>query len=486
MRRCSSTLLAIRAVDALKVYLPFMLVQGGIAVRLPPQLLWLWYALLTYYTLTRLQLLLFDWLTVRYAVSPSGVVCRRGWPTSVTTRASWSEIGALHVEQDLTHQLLRRFRVRAVVGAEGRAEIELDALDASAVAALRAFHESAQGVAVPPVRGEEAAPSGEPRVGSGAAAPARQGRRVLFRAGTRDYLLISVGYGQFILLVPFLLGAWSDVAEMLGLPDGAVLLEQALGAGLLAVLGFVPVAAAFGIVRTWVTYRGYCVTLDSTGIEARGGLLRQDVRRARLDEVSGIRVTQNPLLKLLGRYSVSLVLASARGEFRVLVVLPVASVAQVRRLQLRLVPDAAKHRLLATRVPGRVVTVVLVTGAVGVAATALAGLPWLAAAIALLAVALCNACWVQVEVPRKDGTVFRHRGGLLWRRDYLLATAALRQVESWAWTPGGSSGRSWARLRIMDRRPVSLWLPAVPTHLVDQLTDCALRRPREEAARCSG
>lgn len=483
MRRCSPTLLALRAVDALKVYLPLMLVQGGIAARLPPEWLWLWYALLAYYTLTRLQLVFFDWLTVRYAVSPSGVVCRRGWPTSVTTRAAWSEIGALHVEQDLTHQLLRRFRVRAVIGAEGREEIELDALDAAAVAALRTLHEPVRDATQPHLRGEEAPSPREPQAGSGDTAPARPGPKMLFRAGARDYLLISFGYGQFVLLIPFLLGAWSDIADMLGLPDGTVLLEHALGAGVLAVLGFVPVAAAFGILRTWVTYWGYRVTSDAAGFEACGGLLRHDVRRARLDEVTGIRVTQNPLMKLVGRYSMSLVLASARGEFRALVVLPVASAGQVRRLEVQLVPDAARDRLPATGAPFPVLTTILATGAVGAVATALAGLPWVAAAIALLAVALFNTCWVQVEAPRGDGAVFRHRGGVLWSRDYLLATTAVRQVESWAWTPRVPSGRSWARLRIMDRRPVSLWLPAVPTPLVDQLAQCALRRRQEEVAR---
>ncbi len=481
MRRCSPTLLALRAVDALKVYLPFMLVQGGIAARLPSRWLWLWYALLAYYTLTRLQLVFFDWLTVRYAVSPQGVECRRGWPTSVTTRAAWSEIGALHVEQDLAHQLLRRFRVRAVIGAEGRAEIELDALDAGTVAALRAFHASAHRATRFHVRGEDAPSPRDPQ--AGCAEPDHPGPRVLFRAGGRDYLLISVGYGQFVLLIPFLLGAWSDLADMLRLPDGTALLEQALGGGALAVLGFVPLAAAFGILRAWVTYWGYRVTFDASGFEAHGGLLRRDVRRARLAEVTGIRVTQNPLMKLVGRYSLSLVLASARGEFRSLVVLPVASAGQVQRLQTQLVPDAATDRLPPAGVPRSVVAAILVTGAIGAAAAALAGLPWVAAAISLLAVALFNACWVQVEAPRRDGTVFRHRGGILWSRDYLLAIAAVRQLESWAWTPQAPSGRSWARLRIMDRRPVSLWLPAIPTCLIDQLAERALQRRGTEVAR---
>lgn len=496
MRRCSRTLLALRAVDALKVYLPFMLVQGGIAARLPADWLWLWYAFLAYYTLTRLQLVLFDWLTVRYAVSPWGLVCRRGWPTSVTTRAAWSEVGALHVEQDLTHQLLRRFRVRAVIGAEGREEIELDALDAGDVAALRAFHGSARGTAQPDVRldlrrdelqhvsGDGTSP-GEPQDGSAGAVTAHPRPMVLFRAGARDYLLISVGYGQFVLLLPFLLGAWSDIADLLGLPDGTALLEQAAGGGALALLGFVPVAAAFGILRTWVTYGGYRVTSDASGFEANGGLVRRDVRRARLAEVTGVRVTQNPLMKLVGRYSVSLVLASARGEFRSLLVLPVASAAQVRRLQLQLIPDAARDRLPPTGVPATVVVAILAAGAGGTAAAALGGLPWVAAAVALLAVALCNACWVRVEAPLGDGAVFRHRGGVLWSRDYLLATAAVRQLESWTWTPWGSSGRGWARLRIMDRRPVSLWLPAVPARLIDEWAERALRRRREEVSRCS-
>lgn len=478
MHRCSPVLLLLRGVDALKVYLPFMLLQGSIAERLPSALLVPWYALVAYYTVSRFHLIFFDWLTVRYSWSVEGIVHRSGWPTSVTTRARWSEVGALHVEQDLAHQLLRRFRVRAVLGADGREGIELEALDAATVAALRAFHDAAHpettehSAGMQPSQQALAAHAQAPLIAPG---PTDQ---LIFRAGWRDYLLISVGYGQFVLVVPFLLGAWSDIAARVGLPDGTVVLDQLLAAGPTVMLASVPVAFAFGFTRAWVTFAGYRVTRDASGFEARGGLLRRDVRRACFDEVRGVRISQNPLLRLVGRYSVSLVLGSARGEFRSLVVLPVASATSVHRLMLDMVPESETPRRPATTVPWGVFAAVLAAGVVGTVATSLAQLAWVAIGVGLIAGLVADALYVRVELPG-TGIVLSHRRGTLWRRQYLVTLGSVRRVESWRRALPGFLGRCWARIVVMDRRPVSLWLPAVPSALVDQVA-ARIVQPRQQ------
>lgn len=468
MRRASPALLVLRASDALKVYLPFMLLQSGIAERLPSGLLLPWYGLVVYYTASRFHLVFFDWLTVRYAVSAGGIVHRSGWPTSVTMRAGWSEIGALQVEQDLLHQLLRRFRVRAVLGADARETIELDALDASAVAALRVFHDAGRrhvqglGSAVLP---QASQPS--PSADRGSAVGGSSGAR-LYRAGLRDYLLISVGYGQFVLVVPFLLGAWSDVAGVIGLPDGTVVLDGVLTGGITAAITLVLAAFGFGVLRAWLSFSGYLVTRDASGFEARGGLLRREVRRARREEVHGVRIAQNPLMGLLGRSSVSLVLGSARGEFRSLVVLPVASAQVVRRLLLDLVPDSAEPREPATRVPSAVVAVLVAAGVAAATVAMLAGLGWVAAGAVLATFVALNSVFVRFEAPA-NGTVLSHRRGLLWRREYVVPVGSLRQIESWQTAGRRSTGRCWGRLVLMDRRPVALWLPGVPSAVVERV-----------------
>ena len=82
-------------------------------------------ALVLYYSATRVQVLLFDWLTTRYAISDEGIILQTGWPTRRVAQARWSEISALSVDQDLAHRLFGVSRARAVIGAEGREDLLL-------------------------------------------------------------------------------------------------------------------------------------------------------------------------------------------------------------------------------------------------------------------------------------------------------------------------------------------------------------------------
>lgn len=140
MRRVSPRLIALRAVDAVKVYVPFMLLQGGVAERLPQWLHLPWTLLVIYYSATRVQVLLFDWLTTRFAVTGDGISLQTGWPTRQVAFARWSEISALSIDQDLSHRLIGASRIRAVIGAEGREDLLLEAMDADQVARVRALY----------------------------------------------------------------------------------------------------------------------------------------------------------------------------------------------------------------------------------------------------------------------------------------------------------------------------------------------------------
>lgn len=471
MRRCSPALLVLRAIDALKVYLPFMLVQGSIAERLTPPFLWLWWALVAYYSVTRLNLIFFDWMTIRYSYSADGIVYRSGWLNRVTTQATWSQIGALHVEQNVFHQLLHRYQVRAVVGAEGKADITLDALDASTVAQLRKYHRATAGKVAP-----EPVPAGGavPRCRTG---PAPQtATSELYRARWPDYAIISVGYGQFVLLVPFLLGAWSEVADALALPNGRVLVDGLASGSWVMVASFIVAAGAFGFVRAIATYGGYRVEADADGFEAECGLWARHHRRARQDEVQGLLISQNPLMYMMGRYSVSLVLASARGEFRSLVVLPAAPTSAVRQLSERLIPGSLTQREEATTSAG-LPWVVVAIGVSAAAVLAVLGSFWIATGGLLAALLFANSVWVKVWLPPAGSTVFRHRRGLLWRREYVMHTGAVRLIESMAMP--GVLPRQVARVRVMDRRPKWLWLPLMVPTVADAFAAQSVR-PRWE------
>ncbi len=168
MRRVSPRLIALRAVDAVKVYVPFMLLQGGVAERLPQWLHLPWTLLVIYYSATRVQVLLFDWLTTRFAVTGDGISLQTGWPTRQVAFARWSEISALSIDQDLSHRLIGASRIRAVIGAEGREDLLLEAMDADQVARVRALYaeHSASGRAAAAAAESPTAPAAASTVGS--------------------------------------------------------------------------------------------------------------------------------------------------------------------------------------------------------------------------------------------------------------------------------------------------------------------------------
>lgn len=447
MRRVSPALIVLRGVDAVKVYLPFMLLQGSVAERLPGWLQLPWLALVIYYSLTRIQLLFFDWLTTRFAITSDGITQQTGWPTRHLAHARWAEIGGLHLDQDLSHRLLGRYRARAVVGAEGRDEILLEALDADDVAELRDHHGDAS----------------DRRVVAADAAP--QDAVVVHRTSWRDKLLISFTHGQFLLIVPFILGAYSDLAEFAGLPSGAAVLDHIVAGGMGAAAWAVAAAFGFGLAHTAVRYHGYTVVRSGHTFTASGGLLHHQARDARIADVRGVRISQNPLMRLTGCSSLSLVLATARGEFKSLVVLPVAPTRQAERLAVEVLPGLAADRSAPVRTPVPTLAGLLAIPVAAAATAAWYGLPWVAALIGCLVLLTANTLWARLETPL-SGDVLVHRRGLFGVRGYAVRLEGVRSVESWLIR---SDGDRLSRTTVMDRRTTHLWA-FTPAATIDPLT----------------
>lgn len=449
MRRVSPALIVLRGVDAVKVYLPFMLLQGSVAERLPAWLQLPWLALVVYYSLTRIQLLFFDWLTTRFAISSDGISQQTGWPTRQLAHARWSEIGGLHIDQDLSHRLLGRYRARAVLGAEGRDAILLEALDAVDVARLRCHH--------------AAAPRPQDAAAEAAATDAQP--IVVHRTSWRDKLLISFTHGQFLLIVPFILGAYSDLAEFTGLPSGTAVLDQVVAGGLLTAVWAVAAALGFGVAHAAARYHGYTVVRSGHTFTASGGLLHHQARDARIADVRGVRISQNPLMRLAGCSSLSLVLATARGEFKSLVVLPVAPTRQAEQLAAEVLPGLASARSAPVRTPMATLAGLLAAPVVGAAVAACYGLHWVAGLIGFVALLLANTLWARLETPL-TGDVLVHRRGLVSVRAYAMRLEGIRSVESWLLRPGGEC---LSRTTVLDRRTTQLWA-VTPAATIDPLT----------------
>ena len=458
MRRPGAALIAVRAFDAVKVYLPFMLLQGGFASRLPEVLHLPWQAFVWLYTLSRVHVLLFDWLTTAYRIDEHGITLRRGWPASRTTTVAWADVASLTIDQDVIHRLLGRHRATVVVGAETQPNLVLEVMGDAEVEALRRGRPSEQDRPSEqgwPFEARSTRTSGTSAHTSGAVEP-------LHRTSWVDLLVVAATYGQVALVVPFAVSSYGELAEWLPLPSDAEALGWLLSGGpwLLAAASVVA-GLAYGLFRAWLRFGGHEVRLVGDRYEVTRSAVDRGTGTARAHEVVGVRIDQNPLMRVLGLGTLHLVLGRGQGTAQALTVLPIARLPVIERHVATLLPGIPPP-------PGRPhAGPVLAVGvvALAVAAALLAGWqPWLAGLALLVGLWLADRAATSLAVGADCLVV--HQRGWASRRTYLLASGALRAVATWR---VGRTPWSGTTLTLLDRAPVALRAWGTTDVCVDRL-----------------
>ena len=126
MRRPSAALVGVRAWGIGRSAVPVVLAS---VIGPPEYLRTLWLIFVVVFAIISAYGLFFDWLTIRYRMDDEGLVYESGWPSKVRSQVGWREVDAVRVDQDLPHQVLRRYKVTVAVGAEQRESIVLAALN---------------------------------------------------------------------------------------------------------------------------------------------------------------------------------------------------------------------------------------------------------------------------------------------------------------------------------------------------------------------
>lgn len=453
MRRPGARLVAVRAFDALKVYLPFMLLQGGFASRLPELLQLPWQAFVWAYSLSRIHVILFDWVTTAYRIDGHGITLRRGWPGSHTTSVAWGDIASLSIDQDVVHRFLHRHRATLVVGAETQPTVVLEVLMPAEVEMLRSHG------------AQRATPSGGtpgPTPDVASPEPDAAGPESLHRTSWLDLLVVAVTYGQVALVVPFAISAYGDLAEWLPLPPDGQALAWALSGGPWVLAAACLLAGlAYGLARAWLRFGGHAVRLVDGRYEVTRHAIDRGSGTARAQDVVGVRIDQNPLMRVLGLGTLHLVLRRGQGAVQALTVLPIARLPVIERHVATLLPGVPPP-------PGRphagpVLAVGVVTLAVAAALLA-GGQPWLAGLALLVGLWLADRAATSLAVGADRLVV--HQRGWASRRTYLLASGALRAVATWR---VGRTPWSGTTLTLLDRAPVALRAWGTTDVCVDRL-----------------
>ena len=436
MRRPGPRLIVVRAVDALKVYVPFMLLQGGFAERLPEYAQLPWVIFVWLYSLSRVPVIFLDWATIGYDIDGEGVTHRAGWPSRTVTRVRWSEVAALSVDQDAVHRFLQRHRVTFSMGAESRPAIVLEAIPEAEVEQWRNWFDRKHATDAPEQvmdRQEETTATEQ-----------------VSRVDLVNLLVISVTYGQWVLVLPFLVSTYYEAAQWFQLPGEVSILRWLAQSPGWTLLGAFLVATVYGWMRAWLRYGGYRVNRIGEYYEITHRALGRSARRVRAADVVGVRIDQNPVMRLLGMGALHLVLPGSQGMEQRLTVLPVAPIAVVEQHMQVFLPGPRPN-------PGRLhhglALAVGIPLAAGSVALFLTEQPWPAGLVGLLALWAVNRLSTAVRTGEGNRVVFTR--GMWTRRRYQLGAGALRSLSYWR--PGGLVSAT-----LLDQSVVTLLASGVP------------------------
>ena len=438
--RSTPAALAIKLLQAGGGMLAVILLWSTAGQRLDGWLAWATDAAFWTYVVLRPVGVPLTWLTSTFDVDDRGIRCRTGWLGRNETSADWAEIVSLDVSQPYLHRLFGCYAIRFGLGTTQKLAVRIDAVSGATRDAIVAVARSAQlDVVVPADDGEVTSP-----------VPAGSEDEI-YRIRPADYFLVSVTYGSFVLFVPAVFSVLDQVQEWvaLPLPDPALLLDWSLPAQVAAGLAVLVLSVGYGWLFTWLRYRDFRVVRDAGGYVTSGGLLSSETRTVTAAQVTGLKITQNPVMRALGYGRVTVLTRDAGDQPMANLLFPVVRLAALPAV---LVPDLP--------VPPEVVTPTLRlstatrTGLAAGAGLAWGGLltaaylirpEWIAAtatAVTVLIALLVNACWV-VATTLPERQVCYARRGLFWISHVEFATSAIQVVQS-GQGPLGRLTRTWS------------------------------------------
>ncbi|THJ64608.1 hypothetical protein E8P82_14650 [Arthrobacter echini] len=286
-------------------------------------------------------------LTVRYAVSSQGVQMDSGLLTRRSEFLPWDLVNSVDDRRPWSYRLFGLTEVICAQTGEDGSRITLEALDAERLALFQRFavHAGATGTeqdkpSPAPVPGFCAKPTAETEGGpsnssegtAATPAPTRPlgvgeatagGERLVYRTRLVDLVLLSLIYGQVIVLVPPLAFGLLEIAELLGL---AQVLEDGFitGLGSLPTLVLIVLAVlGIGVAATVLKYHDFTVHALADGrLRIRYGLFSTHQRIINPAAVQGVVWQRNAMEQLTGRVRLSVLTLDSSSQLGGNLVLP--------------------------------------------------------------------------------------------------------------------------------------------------------------------
>ncbi|MFJ4982104.1 PH domain-containing protein [Streptomyces coeruleorubidus] len=438
--------------------------------------------------------LVVDWWTTRFSVDSSGISYDSGLLVRRSTSLGWTEVVSVQVSRSAVARFLGCSRVLIGIGTESKATLVIEAVPQVVAAEIEGYFEAgrvhpSRTMPVPGTPGGAVAPAVEGHSGSADAGngPAPAGQTaphaadpgdLIYRIRIRDYLLISVTYGQFVLLFPFLMEVYENAAAFfqpsLALPAISDLEEPLWVLATAAVTAVGAVAMAFGMLVAWLRYRSFEVRLRAGVFAMSGGLVSAESRQMPRSQVGGVKIQRNPLMRVTGHARLAFVSRQSGERIGANIVFPAAHLARVRDSIRSHFPSYATA---ADRAPE--VSRPVQWGLAGVAAATLLMTWWAAAsmplartialmtAVTVTLLAVSNYCWA-TAVLDPDNAVLHFRRGFFWVTHYVVPWDSVYFAHSYQLPVPGRLSVGAVCLGVYDSRAVRLWIPASRPSLMDQ------------------
>ena len=490
MRRNSPRMLVVRAFEAAKLYAPMAVLIGPTQDRFGGWAGPAWTVFFWCCTATRLWSVVVPWWSTRYEVDAEGVRVSTGLLVRDVVSVGWNEAASVRVSRPVTHQVLKCAVVRIATGVPGKEPLTLEAVPDAVAHRVEELFTRRTGRG-PGSSADDRAPGAGQRPGTTgwtgpAAAPAPRGEPV-YRASALDLLLVSVTYGQFALFLPFCLGAYSELSSWVSLPvPDVVAVFDGTTPPWVLVLGFLATAVlalAYGALVAWLRYRGFTVHMRDGALHTAGGLVSRESRRVLQSQVRGLKLQQNPLMRIAGYAKLSVVSREPGGKVGGNVVFPAVQLPRLSRGLATWFPEHAgmtgsTHRALTPLdavVPGAAVLVA--AGAWWFVRTAAPDLTIPAAgALAVLALVVTDRGRTTVHLDA-SGSVLRFRRGVLWVTQYEFPLSAVHVSTCSSGPLSRRAGAAHLTLHVHDGRRTVLRVLACPAATASRLTR-ALERGR--------
>lgn len=317
-------------------------------------------------------------LTVRYAVSNQGVQMDSGLLTRRSEFLPWDLVNSVDDRQPWSYRLFGLTEVICAQTGEDGSRITLEALDAERLALFQRFavHAGATGTeqdkpslapvtefCAEPTAETEGGPSNSPEGTAATPAPTRPlgvgvgeatagGERLVYSTRLVDLVLLSLIYGQVIVLVPPLAFGLLEIAELLSL-------DQVLEDGFITGLGSLPTLVlivlavlGIGVAATVLKYHDFTVHALADGrLRIRYGLFSTHQRIINPTAVQGVVWQRNVMEQLTGRVRLSVLTLDSSSQLGGNLVLPS-------------LPRAMAARLVQDHLPRYHSSIQLVTGGV--------------------------------------------------------------------------------------------------------------------------